>query len=576
MTDEQVQSFISLEAFEPESLVQLLVDSIAYRHNVCVIESFDLALDVCLKALQIVRDKKLEVNQQTNLQKEVKLTPMKSLTSLSNDTILEICSFMDMRSKCLFRFTSSSVHMAMMRCPFHLTNRTATTIVEQIAPMRLWKSLTRNPCCCNSDASKQLSLLDRKLDPAYFTKINNPLTPSELNSLGFDRSWTIAGLSFSSKHASDMMTLKSMCNTLVKNDSQHMLRTLYLYHEAHDDDDDVDELDRSVDEILNIGCEAFSNVETLHIRGCTSSCSIIFFNDIKTFEIFANLRTLNLSKICFGFESSELSMLSKLEELILADCTDVKDFAHIAQLTNLRDLRFDQYGTMMNTSSVSLLTSLSKLFLGIQRSGDVSDLNLSHLAGLTKLTMIEIATLKVEGNIQSLSQLQNLTALSLDVGIASGDLSVLTNLTNLQMLSLHNRRRCAMDPLCGNIQVLAHLKRLKVLSFSRFNLQGNIAALSQCSGLKHLYLSALPQLQGDISVLSTLTKLNYCSLEVLPSINGDISVFYNISKVCIKNCMDLTGNKTALIRARSLMSFPAFHYLKIDGCPNVSPNGLPE
>jgi hypothetical protein len=123
MTKERVESFISLEAFEPESLVQLLVDSIAYKNNVCHMKSFDLALDVCSKAVQIIRDKKQDAKQQMNiLKEEVKVTPMASMTSftsLSNDTILEICSFMTMRSKCLLRFTSSSVHMAMMRCPFN-------------------------------------------------------------------------------------------------------------------------------------------------------------------------------------------------------------------------------------------------------------------------------------------------------------------------------------------------------------------------------------------------------------------------------------------------------------------------
>jgi hypothetical protein len=587
---EQVQSFISLEAFEAESLVQLLVDSIAYRNNVCGIESFDLALDVCLKAVQIVRDKKLDVKQQMNHQKEVKVASMTSLTSLSNDTVLEICSFMDMRSKCLLRFTSSSVHMAMMRCLFDLTdnfdddlvgreitanrNRIAT-IIEQIAPMRLWSSLMRNPCCCNSDASKQLSLVDRRLDPAYFTANNSPLTPSELNSLGFDRSWTITGLTYScSEHASDLMTLKTMCNTLVKHDSQHMLTTLYieLFNDLDDEEDDEvddDEVGLSVDEILNIGCEAFCNVEMLHIPNF--SCSSNFFlNDIKTFEIFANLRTLNLSQINFVIVSSELSAFSKLEELMLYHCTKIDDFAHIAPLTKLRSLMFHQNVAMMNTSSVSLLTNLSDLFLGV-RSGDVLDLKLSHLAGLTKLTMIDLRDSRVEGNIESLSQLKNLTALTLDVGVTSGDLSVLTNFTNLQKLSVCNDRaeRCAMSPPRGNIQVLTHLIRLKELTFSGFNLQGNIAALSQCSGLEQLDLSAL-QLQGDISVLSTLTKLSDCALGLLPSINGDISAFSNIPRVTVKNCVCLTGNKTAVIVARSHLSFPVDALLLIDGCPDVS------
>jgi Leucine-rich repeat (LRR) protein len=270
-------------------------------------------------------------------------------------------------------------------------------------------------------------------------------------------------------------------------------------------------------------------------------------HNINCFETFAELRTLNMLQINFDVDDSELSALSKLERLALGNCTGIEDFAHIAQLTNLRILIFYQKDTTMNTSSVSLLTNLSKLLLGVRKNGEVLDLNLSHLAGLTKLTSIDMTDSRVEGNVESLSQLKDLKALSFHVGVTTGDLSVLTNFTNLQKLSLYNNStESAMSPLRGNIQVLTHLIRLKVLVFSGFNLQGDIAALSQCSGLERLNLSALPQLQGDISVLSTLTKLSDCALGVLPSINGDISVFSNIETLTIKDCVGLTGNKTAL------------------------------
>jgi hypothetical protein len=278
-----------------------------------------------------------------------------------------------------------------------------------------------------------------------------------------------------------------------------------------------------------------------------------------------------LFQVNFGFESSEFSVLSKLEELKLIHCTKFEDFAHISQLTNLGCLIVTQSDAMMNTSSVSLLTNLSYLSLVVE-SGELLDSNLSHLVGLTKLTRINLRDARVEGNIESLSQFKNLTMLTLDVGVVSGDLSVLMNFTNLQQLSLCNNRdeHCAMGSLCGNVQVIAHLMRLKVLIFSGFSIQGNIAALSQCSGLEQLDLCALPQLQGDISVLSKLTKLNYCSLKVLPSINGDISVFSNISLAIITDCVHLTGNKSALVHLRSLTSFPSCPFLLINGCPNLS------
>jgi Leucine-rich repeat (LRR) protein len=437
---------------------------------------------------------------------------------------------------------------------------TLVTIIEQIAPMRLWKSLMRNPCCCNSDASKQLSLLDHKLDPAYFTNNNsNPLTTSELNSLGFDRSWTITKLRLSGLGRKNCMEIR---NSLVKNDSHHMLTVLDI--DLHDD------RNQSVDEILCVGWDAFCNVEKLSVGVRFTSTYTFTLYDIETFEIFAKLRTLRFSHIRFDFEYSQFSVLSKLEELNLSHCTNIDDFAHIAQLTKLRNLSFDQNGTMMNTSSVSLLTNLSSLHMGIS-SDEVLDLNLSHLAGLTKLRNINMQDSRVEGNIESLSQLKNLTALSFDVGVTSGDISVLMNFPDMQRLSLYgyNNHVDALSPLRGNIHVFTHLIKLKDLDLLGFNIQGDIAALSQCCGLERLRLSALPQLQGDISVLSTLTKLNSCTLEELPSINGDISVFSNISFAFIQDCVGLTGNKSALIDARS-QALLTNRYFSMFGCPNVS------
>jgi hypothetical protein len=113
----KVESFISLQALDPVSLAPLLLDSITYATISCEAESFDLALDICLKTIQMIRHAK----QEYLAQKESKRTSTTCLTSLSNDLILDICSYVGSKSKCKFRFTSNYIHCAMMRCPLDLS-----------------------------------------------------------------------------------------------------------------------------------------------------------------------------------------------------------------------------------------------------------------------------------------------------------------------------------------------------------------------------------------------------------------------------------------------------------------------
>jgi hypothetical protein len=225
-----------VEASEPECLAQLLLDSVTFTtSSVCEPKSFDLVVDICLKVIEIIRDRKqayFECSSPSDSKVSSKTLSTPSLTLLSNDTIQDICSYLDIKSKCMARFTSSSVHGAMMRCPLNTCSygggealffhfRDLLPIMKKITPMRLWQSLSRKLCCCNSDVARQLKLIDP--NTLVLNHSCNHMSLSELNSLGFDRSWTISGIRINDQ---TMKSYKSLCKLLLLNGCHTSLRVL--------------------------------------------------------------------------------------------------------------------------------------------------------------------------------------------------------------------------------------------------------------------------------------------------------------------------------------------------------------
>jgi hypothetical protein len=211
---------------DPESLARFLLGSVIFNGSISRFESFDRALDVCLKAAHIIRDEK----QVYLSQKELKCSSKTSLTSLSNEPILEICSFLNSKSKCHLRFTSGSVHKGMMRCPldFFDTKHPAHSITQYF-PLRLWRSLSGSAttsCCDDCDASHQLKMMDFNKCELHSRHVTNSYrSPSELNSLGFDRSWTITGLNITDANLEEF---RSILESIVKDNGSGSLKRLTL------------------------------------------------------------------------------------------------------------------------------------------------------------------------------------------------------------------------------------------------------------------------------------------------------------------------------------------------------------
>jgi hypothetical protein len=481
---------MSLQSPEAASLVKLLTDSFASKHHTSELQSLQSALHLCLESVKFIQS---AIEEYPKTDKEAKLSSSLScLTSfLSTDTLLEICSYADMVSKCMLRFTACSVHKAMMRCPLDLTMynlyHLKKPIISELIPLRYWKCLnTRADRTSNSlEYGSPIDMLDKnkcELNIRHITDLN--LSLSELNSLGFDRSWTITGALFTDDDMENFEGFRSTMASMVKYDAHHSFKTIGF---SVDSDDLPPSLlvatVGSIDESVLRGIENFAIY-----RG---DANLSTLDRLSIFECFSSLRSLYLDCVQFLDELIHLSCLTNLEKFVTRTCESVhpeQDLDFLKPLTKLKDLVLDIASELgwKNASSISNLNQLRYFTL----SDDSIDLQLSHLSCLTLLEVLDLdiidATI-VGGSIASLSRLNKLKVLELSGPDIHGNISSLMHMTNLQCLSLHNCK-----------------------------LMGNISSLSRLTNLSELTLYTELPLEGDIKVmswLSKLTKLNGYSIK---------------------------------------------------------------
>jgi hypothetical protein len=490
---------MSLQSPEAASLVKLLTDSFASKHHTSELQSLQSALDLCLESVKCIQSA-IEEYPKTDKEAKLSASSSSSLTSLSTDTLLEICSFADMVSKCMLRFTACSVHKAMMRCPLDLTMHEAfycsempTSIISELIPLRYWKCLdTRADRTSNSlEYGSPIDMLDKnkcELNIRHITDLN--LSLSELNSLGFDRSWTITGALFTDDDMENFEGFRSTMASMVKYDAHHSFKTIGF---SVDSDDLPPSLlvatVGSIDESVLRGIENFAIY-----RG---EANLSTLDRLSIFECFSSLRSLYLDCVQFLDELIHLSCLTNLEKFVTRTCESVhpeQDLDFLKPLTKLKDLVLDIASELgwKNASSISNLNQLRYFTL----SDDSIDLQLSHLSCLTLLEVLDLdiidATI-VGGSIASLSRLNKLKVLELSGPDIHGNISSLMHMTNLQCLSLFNCK-----------------------------ITGNISSFSRLTKLSQLTLNTELPLEGDIKVMSWLTKLNGCSINGI-SVHGDIA-----------------------------------------------------
>jgi hypothetical protein len=489
-------------------MAQLLLDSAPLTPNVCELDRVDLAIDVCLRTVQILQDKKQQIQK-----------ALLTLTHLSDDTFLYICSFMDIKSICKLRFSSSSVHSSMMGYPldtssvdiynfFRKPRHSLTKFIELIAPIRWWNA-----------------------------------------KIAYQRSWTVTGLGFDNDEFEDCETVLSLlvkhnCHQFVERfefsegcfsnlEFRGLINTLQTFSKLRSlslvdvHPDGCYELDLS-------SLSSLSNLQELELVHC--------FVDGRTFGQLAQFNT-KLMKLYVhegaydaAYEEdwsngSSISSLVNLRELTLdTNCDTGLNLSHLQKLTELTKLHVeifdeDEEGSWSNGSLISSLVNLRELTL--ITNCDMG-LNLSHLQKLTELTKLHVQIYDEGSSIESLTNLKKLSELSLHSysGGIVGDIACLENFSKLTRL-------CFLEMgIHGNMEVLSHLVHLSALELkSCSDIRGEIAHILHCSRLKHLKLIDLPNLRGDVSELSNLTDLIYCDLKELSLVSGDTAEFIKTVRV---------------------------------------------
>jgi hypothetical protein len=543
---------MSLQHLEASALVQLLTDSIAHKHNTCELQSLHLALDVCLQSVKIIQELMQECQSNNKEVKEANRSLL--LASLNTDTLLEICSYADIKSKVKLRFTASSVHKAMMRCPLDFSKTDSDYIhVDTIPvltnyfPIRYWKCLnTKTRSYCDQEALCPINMLDinkSELHLRHFAhcgdddvashKSTTLLSLSKLSLLGFDRSWTITGATIFEQ---DMDEYESLFSSMVRYNAHHSFKSICF------DTNGV-----SVTDILAQHTEesVMKGIEEVKICMRLTTGDLPVVDDFSVFERFSSLRSLkfhhtNITSIKDDFLN--LSCLTNLERFVTRDCENdnpKQNLDFLKPLTKLNHLVLGVTSKLgwTNASSISCLNQLTHFEL---KKG-ANDLSLSHLSCLTMLEVLDASYMEslIEGNIESLSKLRKLKKLSLAGQCVHGNISVLIDMTNLTSLIFNNcsvmgdisslsklrklSRLSLSSPLSGDIEVMSNFIKLESCFLGHLSVHGDIAVLSHLTATTNLVIQHCSKIEGDISCLSKLTKLKELKLMHCPGIKGSWS-----------------------------------------------------
>ena len=229
----------------------------------------------------------------------------------------------------------------------------------------------------------------------------------------------------------------------------------------------------------------------------------------------------------FNYYNTAVQDLSFMEdwtkmEYLEISTTGETDLSVLSGLTNVKNLNFNGSNNVItDLSFMENMTNLQEAYIG----GEFEDLDLTPLAGLTKLTTLQIyrnggnSTAGGVTHLEALSGLTNLTELRLDTGDNITTLDPLANLTKLRALNLYNygsNNYYALTDISG-IADLTDLTELRLYL-------GDVKDLSPLEGLTKLQSLNLSGnfTTDDLSFLRGMTDLR--ELQINPYNNGSLQL----------------------------------------------------
>ena len=226
--------------------------------------------------------------------------------------------------------------------------------------------------------------------------------------------------------------------------------------------------------------------------------------NVKSIFINGNISDLSFLSGMTGLQSLNLNVSPSLEEL---------DLSFAANMTELTQLQI--YNYRQDTVSVTDLTPLAGLTKLQMLDIPAEVKSLAPLAGLTELQSLNLQTRNRNGSyypltdISALSGMTKLTTLSLALGDVK-DLSPVSGLTSLTDLNLYGN----FD--CPDLQFLSGLTKLRTLQITPYNGEGaatlsSLKGLENLTELRELYVYGSGNLT-DVEPLANLTRLTTLSL----------------------------------------------------------------
>ena len=281
------------------------------------------------------------------------------------------------------------------------------------------------------------------------------------------------------------------------------------------------------------------NLTYLNLRG-NDITDLSFLTDMT------GLRELELGDGNNGItDLSPLAGLTDLRWVGLPPQSQISDLTPLANLTKLESLNFSGNwgstpGLITNLSPLESLTNLTRLNI---YTGTVTDL--SPLSGLTKLQDLQIYGDISQANLSDLAGLTSLTELRLssydgNSYMTASDLSALSGMTNLQTIDIYVAGLESLDGLENltnltelrlygsyDLQDLGALSGMTKLQNLQLNSSGSIGFLRSLRGMEGL--TSLREMRLYVDGLESLEGIQGCTSLVDLQISGQNYTFTDLS-----------------------------------------------
>lgn len=330
-------------------------------------------------------------------------------------------------------------------------------------------------------------------------------------------------------------------------------------------------------EILDLQrCSKITDVGLQHIAKLSTlkHLNIVLCSKIKNFtQLSPNLLTLHLSDI-IDLEPNAYSQLHKLlhlEQLFLRQQLRSLPLNHIADLNNLKELRF----VLTTTTNVShpMLQPLSNLknLQRLEMFCGLDDQSIDLIATLTNLKWLKLSWNEIDTkNFEKLGKLSNLRHLEISNcdSISNDQIKNLSLLVNLEHLTLENCYKINNEGL-KFLNSLNHLKSLTLTGLIDATDDGIKDYVLKLKNLKHLDLRLFGTITDEFikCIAEQLHQLEHLNLSESDKVS-EIG-FSNLAKLGLKELIFSGCKQITAKEIEQMAKISTLQMLDLSRCKNI-------